>query len=182
MKTNTDRMDIELKERGVTTTTSEYKASLFIEKHKSEIDAGKIKIDDERYGPVTVCDILPPVNGVGFPNPKKEHKYIEKKVYICLRILLYYTAGHAEIYAQGDMTSVVQQELKSRIEELRTYQTQKGMMSLTSHKRELPTTNWRLRSLTDEARASIHLRFAFIPPINGVGFPAHIVKRIFITL
>ena len=36
---------------------------------------------------------------------------------------LYYTAGHAEIHAQGDMTSAVQQALKSRIEELRTDKT-----------------------------------------------------------
>lgn len=47
-------MDIELKERGVTTTTSETKAEIFIEKHKSEIDAGEIKLIDERNGGKTV--------------------------------------------------------------------------------------------------------------------------------
>ena len=87
----------------------------------------------------------------------------------------YYTAGHAEIHAQGDMTSAVQQKSKSRFAELRTYQAKTGYDVI--HPFEgLPTTEWRLRSLTDEARASTSLRFAFIPPINGVGFPAHFVN------
>ena len=90
---------------------------------------------------------------------------------------LYYTAGHVEIHVQGDMTSAVQQASKSRIEELRTYQTQNGMMSSTPSKKGLPTTNWRLRSLTNEARASVSLRFAFIPLLKHVGFPTHFVKN-----
>ena len=89
-----------------------------------------------------------------------------------------YTAGYAEIYAQGETASAMQYALKSRLVELRTYQTQNGMMSSTPSKRGLPTTNWRLRSLTDEARATDHLRFALIPPMNGVESPAHIVKVI----
>ena len=85
----------------------------------------------------------------------------------------YNTAGHAEIYARGDMTSAIQQGLKSRIAELRTYQATNGYDVTTPSKKGLPTTNnWRLRPLTDEARVSIYLQFALIPPVNDVGFSA----------
>ncbi len=66
---------------------------------------------------------------------------------------LYYTVGRTEIYAQGDMTSAVQQELKSHIAELRTYHTTTGYDVIYPSKKGLLTTTWRLRSLTDEARA-----------------------------
>ena len=71
----------------------------------------------------------------------------------------YYTAGHAEIHAQGEMTSAMQQALKSHLAELRTYQAKTGYDVIQPFE-GLPTTEWRLGSLTDEARASTSLRFS----------------------
>ena len=89
----------------------------------------------------------------------------------------YYTAGHAEIYAQGDMTSAMQQASKSQIEELRTYQATTGYDVIIPSKKGLPTTNWRLRSLTDEARATISQRFAFIPRFKSWVFSLTFINR-----
>ncbi len=75
----------------------------------------------------------------------------------------YYTAGHAEIYAQRDMVSAMQQAPKSQIEELRTYQVATRYEVINSLNKGLPTSrNRELRSLTDEARATISQWFAFI--------------------
>jgi len=48
----------------------------------------------------------------------------------------------------------------ANVDELGTYQAQRGVMSLAPR----------------QYGASISQLFAFIPPINGVGFPAHFVK------
>ncbi len=74
----------------------------------------------------------------------------------------YHTAGHAEIYAQGDF---IRPQISSEaiFVELRTYQ--------------LKTKYEVHESLMEKWDSSIHLQFAFIPPINSVGFPAHVVKK-----
>ena len=46
---------------------------------------------------------------------------LDRDINASINILKRATAGHAGSHAQGDMASAVQQEPKSRIEELRTY-------------------------------------------------------------
>jgi hypothetical protein len=53
-------------------------------------------------------DILPPVNGVGFPSETRyDIKILNNKVYIFVT-KLYYTEGHAEIQASEILTSAFQ--------------------------------------------------------------------------
>jgi hypothetical protein len=73
----------------------------------------------------------------------------------------YYTAGHIEIYAQGNN---VRPQISSEavVHELRTYQ--------------LKTKYEVHESLMEKWDSSVYLRFAFIPCINDVRFPAHAVN------
>ena len=60
----------------------------------------------------------------------------------------------------------------ANFDELGTYQAKTGLMPLSPE--------WKKGIFPDEDSSDdsglLLLRFAFIPPINGVGFPAHFVK------
>ena len=76
---------------------------------------------------------------------------------------LYYTAGHAEIHAQGnDVRPQISSEAIAH--ELRTYR--------TKQRYEVK------ESLMGKWDSSIYPRFAFIPPLKSVGFPVHVVNII----
>ena len=86
----------------------------------------------------------------------------------------YYTAGHAEINAFGDTNLCVSTGNASCFDELGTYQAKTGRDVIHPSKKGLLASKYgcSTRSLTDESRASIYLRFAFILPPKDVGFPA----------
>jgi hypothetical protein len=71
----------------------------------------------------------------------------------------HHTAGHAEIYAQGDF--VRPQFREAIFAELRTYQATTGLMSYAP---------------AEKMGHSAFLRFAFVPQLKRVRFPAHVVK------
>ena len=74
---------------------------------------------------------------------------------------LHYTAGHAEIHAQGnDVRPYISSE--TIVYELRTYQ--------------LKTKYEVNEFLIEKWNSFIYLRFAFIPPLKSVGFLAYFVK------
>ncbi len=73
----------------------------------------------------------------------------------------YYTAGHAEIYAQGDF--VRPQIHEAIFAELRKYQVKHVLMSFSPE--------WKKGIFPDEDSSDdsglLLLRFAFIPPMKG---------------
>ena len=90
-----------------------------------------------------------------------------------------YTEGHAEINAFGDTNLCIPTGNASCFDELGTYQAKTGYGVITPSKKGLPASKYgcSTRSLTDESRASAYLRFAFIPLLKHMGFPAHGVNK-----
>ena len=82
----------------------------------------------------------------------------------------YHTAGHAEIYAQGDF---IRPQISSEaiFVELRTYQVKHGVMPFSPE--------WKKGIFPDEDSSDdsgLFMQFVFIPPLKHVRFPAHDVK------
>jgi len=81
---------------------------------------------------------------------------------------LYYTAGHAEIQAFGDIDLYIPIWNASRIDELGTYQVKHGMMPQTHY--AFPTEPNRTMKV-----GVLFLRFAFIPRFKLWVFPLTLI-------
>ena len=118
----------------------------------------------------TRCDILPPVNGVGFPSERRMNEYATQGIYMHLNnnsTIRWDTAESERInFADGNVSL----PKGSESDEAGTYQ----VKDVWCHKCLVHSPTRFYEPMKKGANSS--QQFAFIPPLKDVGFPAHDVK------